>query len=376
MLTWEQEHAVSPEHYDGELHGLIEDFLWKSSPHRNELTLLDLERKQQQRPGIVSLDGVIIDGNRRAMLLRKLEQKKNQKQWFDAIILPDAYGDNEKEIVRLETQYQIGEDSKVEYGPLQKYLHARRLCEDLAITKEEVDKLMGEPKGTTARLLRILELMDEYLQHIGCPKLYTVLKDKDGTKEGMFVDLANDLKRLEAGAGNIQWAYDQVLEPLYLKLVQFDYIRFGEFQDANKSYREISHQSKGNNFFSHEDIWEQFRTQHQERIDPITQEMGTLEEYIAQHGSYQTKVEAARARDADWREKVKAPIQENFGKSSSTLEYRVSEYKPRVYLERAKLALEKVDMQNPAFLADPANSQLVREVNRLSYEMKKMFDRA
>ena len=106
-------------------------------------TLQDLGRKGQQRPGIVTLDGVIIDGNRRAMLLRRLEGKTNEKQYFEAIILPDAYDENEKEIVRLETQYQLGEDAILDYGPLEKYLKAKRLKETLGIDVPEIAQLMG-----------------------------------------------------------------------------------------------------------------------------------------------------------------------------------------------------------------------------------------
>jgi hypothetical protein len=56
---------------------------------------------------------MVIDGNRRAMLLRRL----TPNQYFEGVILPDAYYENEKEkeIVRLETEYQIGEDSKLDY---------------------------------------------------------------------------------------------------------------------------------------------------------------------------------------------------------------------------------------------------------------------
>src|SRR3546814_14069083 len=79
----------------------------------------------------------IIDGNRRAMLLRRLEKTTGIKQHFDAIILPHAYADNQEAIVRLETQYQLGEDAKVEYGALQKYLHVRRLHVDLGIPKDQ-----------------------------------------------------------------------------------------------------------------------------------------------------------------------------------------------------------------------------------------------
>lgn len=163
MLTWEREHTASPGVYDDQLHELIEGFLWKSSVRANEQTMKDLQLKQQQRAGIVSADGVIIDGNRRAMLLRRIERDTKQKQYFEAIILPDAYAENEKEIVRLETQYQLGEDAKVEYGPLQKYLHVKRLKRGLGIEESEIAKLMNETEGRIATLLGTMDLMSAVL---------------------------------------------------------------------------------------------------------------------------------------------------------------------------------------------------------------------
>ena len=376
MLTWEQEHAATPENYDDDLHALIESLLWNSNVPRNKQTLADLKYKQQQRCGIVSLDGVIIDGNRRAMLLRRLEGENHIKQYLDAIILPDAYAENQKEIVRLETQYQLGEDAKVEYGPLQKYLHARRLKIDFNIPVEEIDKLMGEEDGYTERLLEIMELMDEYLDHIGCPKLYTMLKDRDGTKEGMFVDLYGDMKKLRDGSARIPWNYDPEVDSLQLKSIQFDYIRLGEFADAKKSYREISHQRKGNNFFAHKEIWEKFRDTHQANVDPATMETGTLEEFIEANPDHETKVEAARARDDVWRSTVNDSMKSNFGQSSSKLFLAVSTLMPREYLERALGALEKVEVNTPGFLTDAENAALVMEINRLTYEIKKKFERA
>src|SRR3546814_19031305 len=97
-----------------------------------------------------------------------------------------------------------------------------------------------------------MELMDEYLVHIGAPRLYTMLKDGDGSKEGMFVDLHGDLNRINGGKHKIPWVFDADLDPLQLKLIQFDYIRLGELADAKKAYREISHQGNGNNFRSEE----------------------------------------------------------------------------------------------------------------------------
>jgi hypothetical protein len=377
MLTWEQENFAPPDIYNDELHQLLEKLLWESNSPRNKQTLLDLEDKGQQRPGIVSLDGVVIDGNRRAMLLRKLEAKTKTKQYLDAIILPDSYADNQAEIVRLETQYQLGEDAKVEYGPLQKYLHARRLHVDLGIPMEEIDKLMGERTGNTKKLLGTMDLMDDYLQHIGCPRLYTMLKDTDGTKEGMFVDLYSDLSRLNNGKVKIPWAFDPDVDPLQLRLIQFDYIRLGVFADAKKVYREISHQGKGRNFFARKEIWEKFRGSHTTEVDPITAQMGSLEDFIKEHdGKFDSKVDAARRRDKEWSSKAKPHMDANFGQAHYKLELATAELKPGDYLKRARDLLEKIDVDSPALLASGENRELVHEINRMTYEIKKKFDRS
>lgn len=376
MLTWEQENSAPIGTYDDELHSKIAALLWESNKGRNKATLADLAAKGQQKAGIVSLDGVIIDGNRRAMLLRKLEEESKTKQYFDAIILPHAYADNQAEIVRLETQYQLGEDAKVEYGPLQKYLHARRLHDDLNISEDEIDALMGETKGNSKKLLEIMQLMDDYLVHIGCPKLYLMLKDADGTKEGMFVDLHADLKRIASGKTRVPWAFDPEIDPLQLRLIQFDYIRLGDFADAKKVYREISHQGREKNFFASKDIWAQFRDKHSDEVDPITMEMGSLETFIrSDPDAYATKLDAARARDKSWSAKVKGPMTGNFRQASYKLGLVNEVLKPSEHLKRAKDQLDQIDLDSDGLLSSAENEALAVEIGRIAWEIKKRFDR-
>jgi hypothetical protein len=375
MLTWEQENVVSPDAYDDDLHDKIDQLLWDSAPQKNKQTLSDLSDKGQQRPGIVSLDGVIIDGNRRAMILRRIEKKTGKKQYFDAIILPDSYADNQKEIVRLETQYQLGEDAKVDYGPLQKYLHVRRLV-DLDIPVDQIDKLMNESPGNAQRLLDIMSLMDDYLEHIGCPRLYTMLKDSDGTKEGMFVDLHNDLKRITGGRSKIPWAFDAELDPMQLRLIQFDYIRLGDFADAKKVYREISHQGQGKNFFATKEIWEAFRDGHQNSVDPVTTEMGSLQDFMHDNADqFESKADAAKARDLKWSERVRDKMKENFGQSHYKLNLATEVLKPNEYLRRAKDYLDKIDLESPGLLRENENLELAMEINRLTFAIKKKFEK-
>lgn len=381
MLTWEQENTATSDVYDDELHSVLGDFLWKSNVAKNKQTLKDLSAKKQLKPGIISLDGVVIDGNRRFMLLHRLEEQTKAKQYFDAIILPDAYADNQKEIVRLETQYQLGEDAKVEYGPLQKYLHARRLNTDLGIPESEIDLLMGENPGTAKRLLGIMELMDDYLDHIGCPRLYTMLKDSGGTKEGMFVDLFNDLKRLNSGKAQVPWSFDPELDPLQLKLIHFDYARFGgtkvddEFNDP-KTLRVISHNSKGKNFFANEEIWGKFTDTHAKEVSPARAKLGSLEDFIAAHpDNFDTKVDAARHRDRVWAEEVNAPMQAAFGAANYELGLQIDKLLPSEYLKRAKDYLDRIDIQSDAVTDDPCNRNVAVEINSISYEIKKKFEK-
>ncbi len=92
---------------------LVAKLLWKSSKSRNNQTIKDINDKGQLKTGIITTDGVIIDGNRRAMLLNKLDKKV-----FRAIVLPISFDENPLKIEELETTYQMGEDEKLGYNPI------------------------------------------------------------------------------------------------------------------------------------------------------------------------------------------------------------------------------------------------------------------
>ena len=104
---------------------IIEKFLYDSKVDRNKTTMESLLKNGQQRYGIVTSDGTIVDGNRRAMLLNRLFYKREELgysyeevekcKYFLAIILPDDA--EEKDIQQLETIYQLGVDYKLDYNP-------------------------------------------------------------------------------------------------------------------------------------------------------------------------------------------------------------------------------------------------------------------
>lgn len=374
MLTWQAETGAPSGEYTQEVHERIARFLWEQNASKNRQTQEDLDAKGQQLPGIVTLDGVIIDGNRRAMLLGKLE-----KAFFEGVILPDAYAENEAAIVELETQYQLGEDEKLGYGPLEKYLHAKRLHR-LGVSEKRAYKLMSlQGPAEFQKLLDIMKLMDEYLEHIDCAGLYKLLKESDGsTKEGMFVDLYSDLKRFGGEGAASNWAHDEI-DLIDLKVIQFDHIRYGnEFSDDGKDYRRISHSGaeKKNCFFAHEEIWKSFREVHEESKKSAEADVGTLDEFVKNYkNDYSTRSDAARAWINQWKDAIGPGVKKNFGVSKELLTERSGETEPNRLLWRALRAIEGIPLEEGELTAKEENLELVKKINNRTYKMKKLFER-
>jgi hypothetical protein len=200
--------------------------------------------------------------------------------------------------------------------------------------------------------------------------------ESNSTKEGMFVDLHLDLKRIEGGNAPIPRVVTKV-DKLALKIVQFDYIRMGAGVLDGKDYREISHNARGEqSFFAKEEIWKPFRKRHEEAVQSVEAELGSLDGYIASNPHFTSRSEAAQARDNTWRAKVAGPMKGNFNRAHGELEAEVDKDEPRKLLERALAQLARVNIRGAAFIQDRGNENLVKELNRLTYEMKKRFDRA
>lgn len=146
-------------------------------------------------------------------------QQVEQCQYFLAIILPDDA--DEKDIQQLETIYQMGEDDKLDYNPIEKYLKCKALLK-CGFSIDDIAGFMGEKTSQIKEWIRILTLMEEYLKAYGYDGIYTRL-DKT---EGPFVDLASYLEAYEkrgTNVRNVDWNYTES-DISDLKQVCFDYI--------------------------------------------------------------------------------------------------------------------------------------------------------
>lgn len=126
IATWiteyKSEHGsmdIDPQNLS-EYNSIIQDFITQSNPTALKKTQSNMETAGQLEPGVVLIDGRIIDGNRRFTCLRNIELASGEPQYFEAVIIDRDITKSGKEIKMLELYLQHGVDEKVDYNNIDK----------------------------------------------------------------------------------------------------------------------------------------------------------------------------------------------------------------------------------------------------------------
>lgn len=262
-----QNQAINVETEEGR--ELIEKLLWESKIDRNKKTELSIREFGQQKVGIITKDGVIIDGNRRAMLLNKVDRTG----YFKAIVLPVTLEENPIEIERLETTYQMGEDEKLGYNPIEKYLKAKQIFDKLTPKISEAEAIksisdwMGETEGEICKYLDTMAVMDEYLEYLEYDGIYTQLD----SREDQFLSLTKWVNTFygESSKKAFDGYTDSDVDDL--KIIAFDYLRFRNEYDG-KEFRNLAEGNSDKHFFGDKDIWKSFSSKHNDIIRNLPKE--------------------------------------------------------------------------------------------------------
>ena len=350
-----QDHKLVPDNPDDA--AIIERFLWESKPSANEQTERSLRSIGQQKFGIVTADGIIIDGNRRASIMNRIRrderssaQERARCSSFKAVILPiDA---QKADILRLETSYQMGEDAKVDYNPIEKYLKTRDLRES-GFMNEDIADFMGITKTQVKENLEVLDLIDDYLSTYGYDGIYTMAVGH----EDSFLKLRSALKSYENGVAEM-WDCTKK-DRTELKLAAFDYIRLDLEQTA---FRDLIRKPSRTNssIFGTKQIWETFK----QAYDAAYVEEKPVEQWIEEHqGENVDKV--LKARDDNWRRKAKDKLEAAFRDSQETLSSKMQAKEPERLVSKAVNAINSIDISSPSFRsnADSISTGLKELIN-------------
>ena len=371
VKSYERQHHVLDSDNADDV-AIIEKLLWDSKIEANERTQKSLLEDHQQRYGIVTADGKIIDGNRRASLLNRIwrdesfpANTKQHTQFFEAIILPiDA---DRKEILRLETTYQMGEDAKVDYGPIEKYLKAGDL-RDEGFTDSEIASFMGVKAKDISWYLRILDLMNEYLDNYGYTGNYTMLEET----EDPFQKLEASLRGYKGGGITKMWDYDVEIDVSDLKAIAFDYIRLGLDQtDFRDIIRKPTKTQTDASLFANKEIWRKFSEDHFATVESVTEQ--SVDDIIRNNPNGDLK-RLMRARDNAWKEKVSKALYENFNSSRDKLNNKQQAAEPMKLLQKAYAALSAVDTDQPSFKSDSGVESYLEEIIAMAKKYSEIYN--
>lgn len=368
VKSYIREHqAIDVETEEGS--ALIAKFLYSAHEDRNKITREDIINNGQLQYGIVTSDGVIVDGNRRVTLLiriandPKVQQSiRDRSKFFLAAILPEEA--NPKDILRLETQFQMGADGKVDYNPIEKYLHAVDML-NKGFTVNEIKSYMGFKKLTdVTQAIEIVKLMDEYLAAYDYEGIYTQIPSG---AEDRLLKLNDAIKKIKEGG--IPWiptdGKDEVITDL--KTICFDFIRLGEHNQ--EEYRAIM---QGNySFLANEAIWRQFVKSYFDEVDEVPEETST-EEVLETSKSDEDSTRLLRARDNKWKSTVKEVVSEAYTESKISLENNKDKDEPLKLLKKAINALSSINHETIRTAENKAELvQKVEEILELIKGIKK-----
>lgn len=340
---------------------LIENLLWESKVDRNKKTLASIKDFGQQKVGIITKDGVIIDGNRRAMLLNKIDRTG----YFKAIVLPVTLEENPIEIERLETTYQMGEDEKLRYNPIEKYLKAKQIYDKLTPKLKDTDAIksiaewMGETEGEIKKYLDTMAVMDEYLEYWEYDGIYTQL-DK---REDQFLSLSKWLNTFYGeNSKKADWAYtDNDVDEL--KAIAFDFIRLrGGSEQGNfdgKEFRNLAEGHSDKHFFGNKEIWESFSSKHNEitRKLPLETEIDFNSANLENHLNARDKL----FFDSSIFENDTSAFLENLNEHKYLIGYNKAAEEPEKLIKRASQTFEAIKTGHKAF-AKPEVQRMVQEL--------------
>lgn len=362
-----QKHEIDAESDEGK--ALIEKLLWDSKISRNQKTLESIINYGQQKVGIITRDGIIIDGNRRVMLLKK----SRKCDYFKTVVLPVTLEENPLEIEKLETSYQMGEDEKLGYNPIEKYLKADGLYKKLSgksfsiedNDKESIEKIanwMGEENPTVEDYLKVMETMDDYLDYLSYNGIYTQLDNR----EDQFISLTNWLNNFYVEGsekGFDGYRNDDVDD---LKIIAYDYIRV---KYEGKKLRSIAHGRKENHFFGDKRIWNNFKNLHFKNIEPIKDNEEEID-FDSQDLKSHLDDRDSKFFESTKNEHGESFIDENWDTNFTQLNFNKSAGQPEKLVKNAKKALESIDQKHKAF-SSPAVLNQIEELNLYTMDILK-----
>jgi hypothetical protein len=171
----------------------LKRFLKEKDPNKTEELKRSIRHRGQEHPAIITVDGFLINGNRRRLVLEELydETKDSRFQYMKVVILPsedqEGGAPNIFEIEKIENRYQLQSDGKSEYSGLDRAVSIRskinkgysleeQLRDDAQFRDLSQKEFSNKIKDFEKEYLKPLEAVDRYLDFLNRKKRYRTIK--------------------------------------------------------------------------------------------------------------------------------------------------------------------------------------------------------
>lgn len=347
---------------------LIERFIWESNISSNQETIKDLAKNGQLKFGIVTEDGRIIDGNRRASLIRKIyysdpkdfpNAKMENFRYFHAVVLPGNISDDE--MLVLETEIQMGEDDKVDYNPIEKYLKINKLIENGKSYNDIVRMIKSVKNAKMAlEMHEIYNLMTRYLEFIGAPYHFSLISKY----EDHFIKLNKTIEYFKSGTFSSNWRPTEA-DYVEFQQIAFNYIRKGH---EGKDFRNLmGGKTDKKGIFSNHEVWKKFVNKHNDIIDDVDEKIKKVQfDSIAQKEEF-------------WISESKKRLDTIYNRAKESMSNLSVEIRPKDLAEGALEKLKIIDIESAIYrfknnISDESTMQelyrVIIDIHELTKEMK------
>lgn len=174
----------------------IRKLLLEKEPEKTEQLMEDLKRIGQVNPGLITVAGNVINGNRRMAILSELRKKTGDEKYGYLFLGILPKGADKKDVWIVESKIQFGQEFRVNYSAVNRLLKIRDAIQNRDMTEQEVANALSMNSEDVKKDLSRLEIIERYLDYIKKPKQYTHI-DKGDDQKGIhehFINLQNNLE--------------------------------------------------------------------------------------------------------------------------------------------------------------------------------------
>ena len=153
-----------------------------SSKDEYNRTYRSLYQDGQLKVGAILSDGTVVAGNRRCSILMTLLHDTGNYERFGyfqcAIFDVPNTEEGRKELKRLETKTQYGEDTPVAYGPIEKLvdIYTNVIAPGHAYSETEYQNYLGLKKSQMDNYVARAKILVDYLEYLGKPGNYEIAR--------------------------------------------------------------------------------------------------------------------------------------------------------------------------------------------------------